>query len=441
MHNYKRAYNGRKLTPYFMPHIAIAGGGIAGLATAIHLTRLGESVSVYEQVLDPTPVGAGLLLQPSGQAMLEELNLLDKVKAKAARVDSLEGYSGGWKSLDLHYKRIHAEWHGLGIHRASLHQILWQCAIELGVPIHLGQGITTFEQDEQGVFFRVSDAGGVKPGDRHDDLGDQGGHTDRADALIIANGTRSQLRAQLPIPQVHKPYPWGAFWTVLDKDDWPFPHILMQRYRSARVMLGVLPTGINPLTGQQCYSLFWSLPKTAFGEYQMQGMQGLIQRIAPIWPEVAQWLSMAPKTPIAIAEYADVRLRQYHHQRVLVMGDAAHAMSPQLGQGANMALIDASILAKSWSAHKEHKSNRMNVADVTDTFAQFSQRRRKQIAYYQMASKLMTPLYQSNYPIGWLRDIGTSIGHRIPAVYRQYLLTLCGAKQGILDFGARIEDL
>lgn len=408
-----------------MTQIAIAGAGIAGLATAIHLTRLGLQVAVFEHVADPTPVGAGLLLQPSGQAMLAELGLLDTIQAKASRVDSLEGYSGNWKALNLHYQRVNPEWYGLGIHRASLHHTLWQCAIELGVPIHLGQGVSAFEQDEQGVCFTVNDV--RLPLHRVDNH--------RADALIIANGTRSHLRDQLPIPQSHRPYPWGAFWAVLDKDDWPYPHILMQRYRGAQVMLGVLPSGINPRTGKQCYSLFWSLPKSAFGEYKTQGIQGLIQRIAPIWPEVAQWLSDARDTQIAIAEYADVRLQSYHHQRVLVMGDAAHAMSPQLGQGANMALIDASVLAKLWSI------NAANSEAVLETFAQFSQRRRRQIAYYQMASKFMTPLYQSNYPIAWLRDIGTSIGNRIPPVYRQYLLTLCGAKQGIFDLNARIDDL
>ena len=401
-----------------MTQIAIAGAGIAGLATAIHLTRLGLDVAVYEHVADPTPVGAGILLQPSGQAMLAELGLLDTVHARAARVDSLEGYSGKWKALNLHYQRANPEWYGLGVHRASLHQALWQAAIELGVPIHLGQGIPSFEQDASGVRFSI-----------HQE------QVQYAHALIIANGTRSQLRQQLPVSQYCKPYPWGAFWAVLDKDDWPFPHVLMQRYRGARVMLGVLPTGLNPLTGKQCYSLFWSLPKTAFPEYQRQGLQGLINRIEPIWPEVAQWLQSAPETQIAIAEYADVRLRQYNHQRVLVLGDAAHAMSPQLGQGANMALIDASVLAKLW------KASQAQSVSIEQVFAQFSQRRRQQIAYYQMASKFMTPLYQSHYPVAWLRDLGTSIGHRIPFVYRQYLLTLCGAKQGIFDFQAQIRDL
>ncbi|MBY0574651.1 MAG: FAD-dependent monooxygenase, partial [Undibacterium sp.] len=300
-----------------------------------------------------------------------------------------------------------------GIHRANLHQILWQKAEQLGVPIYLNNAIQNFTHQRDAVVVQHQQA------------------SDCFDALIVANGTRSQLRQQLPIPQISRQYSWGAYWAVLDKDDWPFPTILMQRYRGAHVMLGVLPTGLNPLTKKPCYSLFWSLPRAEFGLYQAQGMIGLIERIRPIWPEVADWLADAPDTPIAIAEYADVRMSIWHHQNVVVIGDAAHAMSPQLGQGANIALIDATVLAQCLQ-------NQENIADALKSY---SKKRAKHIAYYQTTSRIMTPLYQSHYPLGWMRDLGTMIGRQIPSVYRQYLLTLAGAKQGNWDFRASIDDL
>ncbi|MBC3875669.1 FAD-dependent oxidoreductase [Undibacterium flavidum] len=416
-----------------MPHIAIAGAGIAGLASAILLTRQGQQVTVFEQVADPTPVGAGLLLQPSGQMMLQNLGLLDLVRDKAAIVHSLEGYSGSWKTLDLHYSAVQQEWHGLGIHRAQLHSILWNCACESGVNIQLGNGIVDFAQDQQQVVVKHQHGESL------------------ADGLIIANGTRSQLRDRLAIKRIHKPYPWGAYWAVLDRDDWPFPHILMQRYRGAHIMLGILPTGINPSTNKTCYSLFWSLPKSSFADYQTAGMPGLIERIRAVWPEVAEWLASASSdTSIAIAEYADVRLATYHQQNVVVLGDAAHAMSPQLGQGANMALIDATILAQclmptSDFDKRDHLASaavdNSYCPNIAQAFAQYSHRRSKHIAYYQMASRIMTPLYQSRYSLGWLRDVGTVVGRHLPAVYRQYMLTLCGAKQGTWDLRAEIADL
>lgn len=398
-------------------HIAIAGAGVAGLASAILLRRQGMAVTLFDQVSDPTPVGAGLLLQPSGQAVLAQLKLLPQVREQAAVVNSLQGYTGRWHTLDLTYRDGHPAWHGLGIHRANLHQVLWQGALASGAQFKPGNAILDFQ----------SQAGGVR-------VVDQNGSS-QFDALIIANGTRSTLREKLAVSHYHQPYPWGAYWAVLDRDDWPFPDILMQRYRGAHVMLGVLPTGRNPGSGKCCYSLFWSLPRSQFSRFQAQGMAGLIASIREVWPEVANWLETAPDTRIAIAEYADVRLAPWHHENVIVIGDAAHAMSPQLGQGANMALIDASILASTLAQGLAQGQA------IDQALQAYSRRRAKHIAYYQMASRIMTPLYQSHYPVGWLRDIGTVIGRHIPPVYRQYLLTLCGAKQGTFDFAANIDDL
>lgn len=398
-------------------HIAIAGAGVAGLASAILLRRLGMTVTLFDQVSDPTPVGAGLLLQPSGQAVLAQLGLLPQVREQAAVVNSLQGYTGRWHTLDLTYRDGHPAWHGLGIHRANLHQVLWQGALASGAEFKTGNAILDFQSLADGV--RVVDQNG----------------SNQFDALIIANGTRSSLREKLAVSHYHRPYPWGAYWAVLDRDDWPFPDILMQRYRGAHVMLGVLPTGRNPASGKCCYSLFWSLPRSEFSQFQAQGMAGLLTSIRRVWPEVADWLACVPDTRIAIAEYADVRLTPWHHENVIVIGDAAHAMSPQLGQGANMALIDAHILATTLAQGLAQGQA------IDQSLQAYSRRRARHIAYYQMASRIMTPLYQSHYPVGWLRDIGTVIGRHIPPVYRQYLLTLCGAKQGTFDFVASIEDL
>jgi 2-polyprenyl-6-methoxyphenol hydroxylase-like FAD-dependent oxidoreductase len=396
-----------------MTHFAIAGAGIAGLATAILLTQQDKEVTLFDQVKDPTPVGAGLLLQPSGQAMLQRLNLLEVVREHAAQVNSLQGYSKNWRSLNLHYRDAHPDWYGLGIHRASLHQILWQRAIACGVHFKLGVAIDDFDSDATGITLHNQVSG------------------ERFDALIVANGTRSTLREKLPLRQHHQAYPWGAYWAVLESESWPFPDILMQRYRGAQIMMGILPTGRNPITQRTCYSLFWSLPRSDFAIYHAEGLPGLIARIEKIWPEVAAWLGTAPETTIAIAEYADVRMSSWHHENIVVIGDAAHAMSPQLGQGANMALIDATVLAQSLG----------KTSSIATAFQKYSEKRAKHIAYNQMGSRIMTPLYQSHYPLGWARDVGTTIGRHISPIYRQYLLTLCGAKQGFFDFEASIDNL
>ncbi len=401
-------------------HVAIAGAGMAGLAAAILLARHGMAVTLFDQVPDPTPVGAGLLLQPSGQAVLERLGLLAAVREQAAPVASLQGFVEDRRVLDLHYQHLNPDWHGLGIHRASLHRVLWQAAQAAGVRFELGRAVTEFFTLPHCVLVQHRVTGGPL---QQDDFS----------ALIIANGTRSQLRTSLPVRLSHQPYPWGAYWAVLERDDWPFPDVLMQRYRGAHIMLGILPSGRHPQTGRTCYSLFWSVPRRKFTDFRRQGLDGLLAAVKPVWPEVAEWLSAA-NPEIAIAEYADVRLSPWQHQRVVVIGDAAHAMSPQLGQGANMALIDAWILVQEMT----HPSA---PGGIPAALQRYSKRRAAHIAYYQMTSRIMTPLYQSHWPLGWLRDAGTRLGRNIGPVYRQYLHTLCGAKQGNFDFRASIDDL
>lgn len=428
--------------------IAIAGAGMAGLAAAILLTRHGKAVTLFDQVADPTPVGAGLLLQPSGQAVLERLGLLAAVREQAAPVGSLQGFVHERRVLDLHYRDLNPALCGLGIHRASLHRVLWQAAQACGVQFQLGRAVTGFQHQAHGVLVQhspghlanlSSPAGSSAsvflnpPGTASGNRAPESQLDDFA-ALIIANGTRSQLRTALPVRLSHQPYPWGAYWAVLEKDDWPFPDILMQRYRGAHIMLGILPTGRHPQTGRTCYSLFWSVPKREFADFRQQGLSGLLAAIRPVWPEVADWLASANQPEIAIAEYADVRLAPWQYQRVVVIGDAAHAMSPQLGQGANMALIDAWILV-------QELTRQAGPDAIPSALQRYSQRRAAHIGYYQMTSRIMTPLYQSHLPIGWLRDAGTTLGRRIGPVYRQYLHTLCGAKQGTFDFRASIETL
>ena len=73
------------------PHFAIIGAGTVGLATAILLARQSHQVTLFEQVDELAPVGAGLLLQPSGLAVFEHLGVLDEALKLGAKVTGLEG--------------------------------------------------------------------------------------------------------------------------------------------------------------------------------------------------------------------------------------------------------------------------------------------------------------------------------------------------------------
>jgi 2-polyprenyl-6-methoxyphenol hydroxylase-like FAD-dependent oxidoreductase len=135
------------------------------------------------------------------------------------------------------------------------------------------------------------------------------------------------------------------------------------------------------------------------------------------------------------ARYADVRMARWHDGAVLAMGDCAHAMSPQLGQGANMALMDAWVLRNclqtAWA--ESDQTSASPVAQWASAIASYSAQRQSHIRFYQQASFALTPLFQSNQRLlPALRDKLMHPMSKIPLVQQHNVATLAGLKTGWL---------
>jgi len=105
----------------------------------------------------------------------------------------------------------------------------------------------------------------------------------------------------------------------------------------------------------------------------------------------------------------------------VVIGDAAHATSPQLGQGANLALADALFLARSVEA----------AANIPSALSSFQVARRKHVQFYQRASRWLTPFFQSDSRLaGTFRDWTFGPSARLKFVRRQMVEILCGIRTG-----------
>ena len=389
--------------------VAIVGSGVAGAATAIRLAERGIAVDLYEAVPEPRPIGAGLLLQPTGQRVLAAMGLLNEALALGVRVDRLYGDTpGGRAVLDMSYRRFHPEAYGLGIQRGALMGLLWRRVRELDIRWHCGVAVEGFQQDDEGVTLRLA---GREPA--------------RHVALVLASGSFSKLRENMRVRQHARLFPWGAVWTVLPAPG-GFPQIeLRQRFRSASQMLGLMPVG-KAHAGDEVrgINLFWSLPVAELEAWQQRiGLERLKQQMAGLFPDAAPLIAgLTDAAQLREARYADVWMERWHDGRVLAIGDCAHGMSPQLGQGANMALIDAHELATeagsdAWPA----------------VFERWSRRRRAHLRFYGQASKGLTPMFQSNAVVApWLRDRFFGWGGRLPYIHQQSIATLAGYKTGWL---------
>jgi len=390
--------------------IGIIGCGTAGSAAALFFSRAGHKVTVYERVPDPGPVGAGVMLQPTGQAVLSLLGLDEAVIARCSKITRLICRDHRGRSLfDLHYHDVPGEHVGYGLHRGVLFEHLFQAVKEANVDLRLGVAIEDLaDAGKRGSYFVTPEGERLGP----------------HELCVVADGARSHLRDDTRIGKSVRPYPWGALWFVGDDKEGRYRGELCQTLRDTRRMIGLLPTGLGPGAGEGTdkVSLFYSLPESGLEPWREGGLEVWKEDVRSLVPAAEPVLcQIESMEQILFARYHDVSMYPWNDDKVVYLGDAAHAMSPQLGQGANLALWDAMVLADSIA--ESHS--------LAPALYAYSRARRPHLDYYQFVTRWITPFFQSDYvPLGWLRDVGFPIAMSLPFVRRVMVQSMCGTAQG-----------
>ena len=387
--------------------IAICGYGTAAQAAALLLRDQGHAISIFERSAVLAPVGAGFLLQPTGLAVLRALGLAEQALACGARIDRLHGQNvHGRQVMNIRYADLGKNLHGLGMQRGALFEILRNAYPDIAA---INTGVEVVRLDaEQGT------------------LTDQAGNTHGPyDLVLVADGAHSNLRRQFPhLVKRDQLYPWGALWCSVE-DRTGFSHgVLEQRYRASAEMLGILPVGRLPTepVNTKRVTLYWSVPRDSFTQFEQQPIQHWRDKVCALLPEAKDFAAQITlPSQLARGTYRDVVMRRSREGRVQFIGDAVHAMSPQLGQGANMALLDAWTLAQCLRSE----------ATVDIALKKYSALRSSHVGIYQLISRWLTPLFQSHSRVGpWLRDTTFYPMSQLPIARTSMLRTLSGLQQG-----------
>lgn len=344
--------------------IAVVGAGIGGLAVASMLADQGHAITVFDQFETPRPVGSGLVIQPIGQAVLDTVGAGDDARAKGNFITRMLGHvePSGRRVLDVYYDQRTQTQRGLAIHRASLFDALLKAAQRRDIRLQNAAEVvaaadghvTTVDEQSFGSF----------------------------DLIIDSAGARSPLS-----PIVSRPLPYGAIWGTVDWPDTPLPlDMLRQRYRRADRMVGVLPIGTLPGEDTPKAAIFWSMPEDGHAAWLDKGLDAWTAEATALWPDFAPFAAqITDPSQMTMARYTHGTLRKPYGSGVVHIGDAAHRASPQLGQGANMALLDALALAKA-----------VSVVGVADAPARYAKARRMHVWAFQAMSAAFTPQYQSD---------------------------------------------
>jgi len=187
-------------------------------------------------------------------------------------------------------------------------------------------------------------------------------------------------------------------------------------------VIGLLPTGHGPQGGPRQVSFFFSLRADRLEAFHAGDFEGWKAGVLEDVPEAAPVLEqLISHDSLLFSSYHDVVMWPWNTERVVYLGDAAHAMSPQLGQGCNLALLDAWFLSEALRGTES----------VPDALFRYSRIRRWHLNWYQLITRWLTPFFQSD--LVWLqplRDVGMAWASRVPWVRKQMVAAMAGVSRG-----------
>jgi 2-polyprenyl-6-methoxyphenol hydroxylase-like FAD-dependent oxidoreductase len=325
---------------------AIVGGGIGGLTLAIALQRKGYQVTVYENAQELKPLGAGLVLAANAVKALMEIGISDEVlqAGKILQSFQVKDIDGNilTESNAEHLSRKFGVVNNFTIHRGDLHRVL-QNLLQPGT-VQLGKGCVSFQKHNDHVSLTFHD-----------------GTSATANYAIACDGIHSSIRKAL-LPDSYPRYAgYTCYRGIIEHIP---PHLNIEA--SSETWGPGKRFGIVPLSDNRLY--WFACINAKAGDPTMQQLKSkeLLDQFKDFHSPVGEILALTPNDKIIWNDIIDIKpLKKFAFGNIALMGDAAHATTPNMGQGACMAIEDAAVLANCI----EHYPS------VEEAFTQFEKKR------------------------------------------------------------------
>lgn len=297
--------------------VLIAGAGIGGLSLANGLQRAGVPVRVFERAPKLEAVGAGLTLHANARSALRALGVEDRVAARSALARRMVLRSAAGKVLVDSAATELAPEAPLAVHRAALQRVLLE---QVEDSVQLGAEVVSFEESADGVRAKLADGAAV--------LGR---------ALVGADGIHSQVCAQLHGKRVPR-YSGYTCWRGVAPGD--AGDTLGGESWGDEVRFGIVPLREG--------TYWFATENTEPGQKDGSDVtRELLARFGRFHAPIPQLIEATPAEAVFRADIFDhPPLECWGAGAVTLLGDAAHAMTPNLGQGACQAIEDAAVLAR-----------------------------------------------------------------------------------------------
>jgi len=326
--------------------IAIIGGGITGLTTALALHKLGVKSTVYEQAETLSEIGAGIWLQPNAVKILNWLGIKNKILEKGVQLQKVNIVYPDLSPIKKLKNELVQDEYGnqiIAIHRGRLQQVLFDEFSQYG-QIELGKKYISQSTENNKIRINFSEQ-----------------HIE-ADMVLGADGIHSQVRQHLfPDSEIRKTN--QICWRGISKFKLPKPLTYAARESWGRKRR----FGFSNISNDEVY---WYAVKTMnqrLYKREIRYIKSLFKDFSPIVNEIIEHTEYVHK-----AQLSDLkRLKTWHKGNTCLLGDAAHATTPNMGQGACQGIEDAYYISNLLVQNNFSKQ----------TFKIFEQKRRAKVDY------------------------------------------------------------